>query len=454
MSVRSALSRILPSFIRNKLEGSAILRRIFENISWLVFDRVAPILTAFIVNVIVIRYLGPSQFGLYSYALSFAALFTTLASLGSDPIIVRELTRATDSEGEILGTALIMRLVAALLVWSIAIIAVIQLRGDVLTRILVAILAGQTVTIAMGVFDCWFRAKIAARSMVIIRTSVALFGQAGRVVLVVIGATLPAFALLLVGTSLFASVIVAVKCRRASGQKLVFNIGRARQLARDSWPFLIINISIVVYMKIDQVMLTSMSGAHENGIYATAVTLSELWYFIPIAISNTVFPLIVKAHDTEQQGSFEKKLQLFYDAMTALGYCVAIPIFMFANPIIHILYGSAYESTANILRVHVVSFVFVCIGIARGNFLIVKNYNIFNMITSVVAALLNVALNLVLIPPYGAIGAAWSTFISYMAANYISGFFSADLRRQTWMLTKSLAVPFRFRELRRNISEI
>jgi len=454
MSVHSALSRIWPSFIRTKLEGSAILRKIFENISWLVFDRVAPILTAFIVNVIVIRYLGPSQFGLYSYALSFAAMFATLASLGSDPIIIRELTRATEREGEILGTALVMRLVAALVVWVIAIVAVIQLRDDILTRILVAILAGQTVTTAMGVFDCWFRAKIAARTMVILRASVALFGQAGRIVLVVIGATLPAFALLLVGTSLLASVIVAVKCRRASGQKLVFNIGRARQLARDSWPFLIMSISVMVYMKIDQVMLTSMSGAHENGIYATAVTLSELWYFLPMAISNTVFPLIVKAHDSAHQASFEKKLQLFYDAMTALGYCVAIPIFIFANPIVHMLYGSAYEGTANILRVHVASFVFVCIGIARGNFLIVKNYNIFNMLTSVAAAVLNVTLNLILIPPYGAIGAAWSTFISYMAANYVSGFFSADLRRQTWMLTKSLALPLRLRELRRNISEI
>lgn len=427
------------------------LARVMENVGWLVFDRVAPMLTAFVVNVLVVRYLGPSQFGLYSYALSFAALFTTLASLGSDQIVVRELARAPDREGEILGTALVLRLVASLVVWSLAIVAVVKFRDDMLTRMLVAILAGQAVATAMNVFECWFRARIAARAVVIARTSVNLLGQAGRVVLVVVGAGLPAFALLLVSTSLLATVLVALLYRRATGYTLGFNIRRARQLVSDSWPLLIVGISIMVYMKIDQVMLTAMAGARENGIYATAVTISELWYFLPMAISSTVFPLIVKAHETDKLVAFENKLQIFYDAMTMLGYTVAVPIFLLADPIVHMLYGSAYGETAAILRVHVASFVFVCIGVARGNFLVVKNYNRFNMLTSVAAAVLNVVLNLILIPLYGAAGAAWSTLIAYMGANYVSGVFSAELRRQTWMLTKSLAVPFRVRELWRGV---
>ncbi len=447
-------SRWMPAWVTAPFAGRPLLGRLAGNVGWLVFERIAPMLTGFIVNAVVVRYMGPERFGLYSYALSFASIFATLATVGTEAIVVRELARTPDREGEIIGTALVMRLAAAGVVWVAAVVAVAYLRDDPLTRVLVAIMAGNALATALAVFECWFRAQIAAREMVIARTTAVMLGQAGRVVLVLVGASLPAFAVLTAGTAVLSSVLVWILFARKTAQKLRWDGGRARQLVRDSWPLVIVSISIMVYMKIDQVMLTAMTSDRENGIYATAVTLSELWYFLPVAIGGTVFPLIVQAHESEDEVSFNRKLQLFYDAMVALGYAIAVPVFVLAGPIVQILFGSAYQQSAAVLRVHVASFVFVCIGMARGQFIMTKNYNKFGMVASVSAAALNVVLNVVLIRPYGALGAAWSTLISYAAANYLSGLCAPSLWTQTWMLTRSLTVPLRVGELWRGLTHV
>ena len=423
--------------------GRPVLARLVENVGWLVLERTVPMATGFVVSAVFVRYLGPTRFGLYSYAVSFAVIFGTLAALGMDSVVVRDLTRCPDREGEILGTALTLRIGAALVLWIGAIAAVVHLRDDALTRVLVAILAAQSVATALNVFECWFQAHIAARPMVIVRTSIALLGQLGRVILVLCSASLPAFAVLAAGAMVLSSALVWLLFARATRQRLTFAPACARQFAHDGWPLLVVGISIMVYMRIDQLMLTAMAGERENGIYATAVMLSELWYFLPMAVAGSVFPLIVKAHDSEDPQRFQEKLQLFYDAMVGLGYAIAVPVFAFAGPIVKLLYGSAYAGSAAVLRVHVASLVFVCVGFARGQYLIARNETRFSMIASLLAAVVNVLLNLALIPAYGALGAAWATLLSYAVANYASGLLARRLWMQTWMLSRSLAVPLR-----------
>jgi PST family polysaccharide transporter len=428
------------------------LARLVGNAGWLALERIAPMATAFVVNALFVRYLGPARFGLYSYATSFSVLFASVASLGMDAVVVRELTRAPDDEGEILGTALVMRLGAALLLWAGAIAAVVSLRNDPLTRLLVAILAAQTIATALNVFECHFQARIAARPMVLARTAVTLLAQVGRVLLVLTGASLPTFALLSAAAMLLSSALLWLLFARTTRRRLRFAPERARQLVRDAWPMLIVGVSIMVYVKVDQLMLTAMAGERENGIYATAVMLSELPYFLPLAVAGTAFPLIVKAHDGDDPRRFEEKLQLFYDAMVALGYAIALPVLMFAGPIVQLLYGSAYAESATVLRIHVVSLVFVCVGVARGQYLIARNETRFSMIASLLAAALNVVLNLALIPRHGALGAAWSTLLSYAAAGWASGILARRLWRQTGMLSRSLLVPLRPALLWRELS--
>src|SRR3990172_3442746 len=204
--------------------GRPVLARLVENVGWLVLERTVPMATGFVVSAVFVRYLGPTRFGLYSYAVSFAVIF--------------------------------------------------------------GILAAQSVATALNVFECWFQAHIAARPMVIVRTSIALLGQLGRVILVLCSASLPPFAVLAAGAMVLSSALVWLLFARATRQRLTFAPACARQFAHDGWPLLVVGISIMVYMRIDQLMLTAMAGERENGIYATAVMLLELWYFLPMGVAG------------------------------------------------------------------------------------------------------------------------------------------------------------------------
>lgn len=444
-NIEESAPRWMPGAVRDFARKRHKLVRVLGNVGWLMTERIVAMALGFVVNVWFVRYLGPERLGLYSYSVSFAALFGLVASLGLDALLVRDLTRAPQAEHEILGTALVLRTVAAAVGWMAAAAAVLVLREDALTRMLVAVIATGSFGVAAAVFAQWFEARIAARGPVLARIAVYLGTTATRGLLILLAAPLWAFAALLAVANLATAGAVygLYRTTRGSGPPLAFQRGRARALLRDAWPLFVSSLAVTVYMKIDQVMLTAMAGEHENGIYAAAVSLSELWYFIPVALASTLFPFIVKARDRLSEAQFEARMQAFYDAMAGLGYAIAVPVALFGRPIVHRLYGDRYDAAAGVLVIHVASFVFVCLGIARARFLLVENLMRFGMVTGLMAAILNVALNLVLIPSLGASGAAWATLISYALANYFSGFFHPGVRRQAWYMTRSLAVLLR-----------
>ncbi|ABS25444.1 flippase [Anaeromyxobacter sp. Fw109-5] len=447
---RAALPAWLPRSFRTSLEARPTLARVLGNVGWLVGERFATLAASFVITVWFVRYLGPERYGLFSYAVSLAAVFGIAADLGLDTIIVRELTRAPDADGEILGTTLFMRSAGALLAWAGAVVTVFLLRDDWVTRAMVTVLALGCFGVAANVFELWFQSRIAARKVVVARTAIFLVSALVRCALIVLAASLLPFAALQAATVLItASALFWLyrRARRVAKVRLAISGALARRMVADAWPLFVWHLSIILYMKIDQVMLTAMSGERENGIYAVAVTLSEVWYFLPVAVAATLFPLIVKAHDELDATEFEARMQAFYDGMAALGYAIAVPIMLLAGPIVRLLYGQEYERSASVLVVHAASFVFVCLGVARSRFLLAANLTRFTMFTGVFAALLNIGLNLVLIPPLGAYGAAWSTLVSYAVANYLTGFLYGGVRRQSWLVTRALVVPLRPRAL-------
>jgi PST family polysaccharide transporter len=445
MPERPLPPRWIPQSLARRIEARPVAAAVLQNASWLVSERLIQMAIGFLISAWFVRYLGPEEFGRYSYALSFAGLFSSVASLGMDSVIVRDLARQPADEGEILGTALRLRLAAGLASWIACSLAVLAFRGDAPTRVLVAVVGANSVFLGAGVFDLWFQARIAARGAVIARTVVNVFVQGLRAALILLAASATAFAALV---PLSSALAVGATCllyarRRAPGARPRWSTARAMSLARDSLPMLATALCIAVYIKIDQVMLASLCGDRENGIYAPAAALSELFAFVPVALSGSAFPVIVKTLDTLSAEECEARMQSFYDGMATAGYFFAIALIALATPLVAALYGSAYERTAAVLQVHAGSFLFTTLGVARGRYLIAKNHLGFLFAASMLGAAVNVVLNLLLLPRLGAVGAAWATLLSYAVANYGSGFLWRPTWRQTALITRALALPLR-----------
>jgi PST family polysaccharide transporter len=432
--------KALPPFIRTRLEGRVHLQRILANIGWLFADRFLRLGVGLVVGAWVARYLGPEQFGLYSYVIAFVGLFGLLATLGLDNIVVRDLVRTPENADEILGTALILKMLGALLTIILTIAVIPFLRpGDRSIQGLVGIVAAGTLFQAFDTIDFWFQAQVQSKYTVYARNVAFILISLVKIVLIQLRAPLLAFA-----AAGLAEIILGalglVTAYHLTGHSLTrwrSHIARARSLLKSGWPLILSGLAIWIYMRIDQLMLGSMTNDRTIGIYAVAVRLSEIWYFIPIAIVSSVFPAII-ASKSQRENLYYERLQRLFNLMVALSYAIIIPTSLLANFIVISLYGPAYAEAGVMFVFLMWAGLFVALGVARESWTVTEGLMRFSFVTTVVGAITNVVLNLIFIPRYGALAAAVATLAAQGVAVSLSTLFYARTRRIFTMQMKAL----------------
>jgi O-antigen/teichoic acid export membrane protein len=391
------------------------------------------------VGVWIARYLGPEQFGLFSYAQSFVGLFTAIATLGLDGIVVRELVKDENRKDELIGTAFWLKVMGAILTLIILAIATNFTSNDTYTNILVFIIASATVFQSFNVIDFYFQSKVMSKYVVYANIISLLFSSVIKVTLLLNNAPLEAFAWVV----LFDSIVLAcgfiyfyIKTNLTL-LKWEFNKKEAFDLLKDSWPLILSGLVVSVYMKIDQVMIKEMLNVEAVGQYAAAVRLSEAWYFIPVIASASLFPAIINAKKINKLIYYER-LQSLYDFMVIIAIAVAIPVTFFAESIINILYGHEFSESSTVLIIHIWTGVFVFLTVSSGKFLIAENMVMKTFYRNISAMLLNIILNIYLIEYYGIQGAAIATLVSWVISGYIYDFFDKDIRFMFIQKTKAL----------------
>lgn len=437
------LTRFLPSFIRARLEGRTTLQKILANTGWLFIDKIIRMGVGLLVGVWVARYLGPEQFGLYSYALSFTALFGTFATLGLDGIVVRNIVRDPSFKDEILGTAFVLKLLGGALTLVFAVLTVSLLRPhENLIRWLVGIIAAGTIFQAFDVIDFWFQSQVQSRYTVYAKNIAFLLIAIVKIVLILMKAPLVAFAWaglaeIVVGAM---GLIIAYRINRHYIKVGRGSVSCAKGLLKDSWPLILSGIVSMIYLRIDQVMLGEMVGNEEVGIYSAAVRLAEAWYFIPMAIFSSVFPGVVESWSISET-LFYERLQKLYNLMALMAYVIAVPVTFTAGWVIKILFGVAYSGAGLMLAVLIWAGLFVNLGVARSSFLTTMNWTGVHFITVFLGCLINVILNYLLIPPYGGMGAVIASCIAYWFAAHGACFVYKPLFKTGYMLTKAMVYP-------------
>ncbi len=422
-------------------------RRIVENIGWLFTDNVLRLFSVAIVNAWVVRYLGPEQYGTLSFALAFVALFTPLALLGLPNLVMRDLVEKPQEENATLGSAFVLMLGGAVVGAALASAAVIFLRPHQLeAQRLVWVIACGLIFQAFTVIEQWFNAQVRAKYVVYARNAALLLASVVRVAAILAGASLLVFAVItVVESGLFALGLVVVFQRtRRTLPAWRAQLARARGLLSDSWPLLIEGLAIMVYMRVDQTMLGQMisgeEGAREVGLYASAVKLSEIWLFVPVAIRTTFFPTIVRSK-TLAPAEYRQRIQRLLNLMVLLSYGVAIPTTILAPFIIRFFYGAEFGDAAPMLTILIWSGVWSSLGLLRSAVIQSENRQILTLQASILGAVSNVLLNLVLIPPLGGIGSAIATTVSYGVQAYLTSFLFSALVPLGKMQTRALIYP-------------
>lgn len=431
---------ILPAFIRKRLEGRENLQVILYNTSWLFADKIIRMGVGLFVGVWVARYLGPEQFGILNYVISLVALLSFFATLGLDRIVIRELINYPEKKQDILGSTLMLKLIGGTctLLFSIVTVGLFR-KGESILVLLVLIIAVGTVFQALDTFDYWFQSQVKSKYTVLSKNTAFLLFSAIKILLILNNAPLVAFAFAISGEIAIGSLLLAFAYSKAyeSILELKIKFRLCLSLLSKAWPLLLSSLSVLVYLKIDQVMLGQMVNDKSVGMYSAAAQISEICYFIPVVIVSSVSPAFIESRKKTQEFDYIKLQQLFL-IMSALAFSVALPMTFLSKQLVVFLYGGNYASAGIILAIHIWAAVFVFLGVAQSLWDVTENHIKLSMMRTIAGAVINIFLNYFLIPQYGGVGAAIATVISYAFSSYILNIVSKKSRAIFMCQTKSL----------------
>lgn len=442
MPVEPRWLRNAPRLVRERLSSRPLLRQVVGNIIWLVGDKIIRLGVGVWIGAWVARYLGPGQFGAMNFALALVTLLSAVATVGLPDILVRDLVHHPERRASILASAMAMRLAGGLLVMLVGAAAISYARpGDTRALLLVLMFAIGPLAQAADVVDQQYQALNYVRAIVLLRNISFAVISVARIVAILLGASVEVFAALTSIELILAGALMLRLARRQSHGFGVHDISIAecRRLFGESWPLLVRLVAIGIYMRADQVMIGHFLGDHDVGIYAAAARLSEIWYLIPVMVMTAVVPRLARSHRASAS-EYNEQLVLVMRLLFWMSVAVALALSLGATLIIRLLYGNAFTGAATILAVHAWAGVFVTLGVASNAWFVNEGLTRYGLYQAVAGAVVGIALNVLLIPVLGIVGAAItvvaSQFVSAVLFNLLSPatrpIFQLQLKAMRW----------------------
>lgn len=435
--------------LANPVKKPSGKRLVLTNSLWLLIEKIIVMGGGLGLSILFARMLGPDDFGRYNYVLSFVALFSPVFALGMSNVLLRAFAKTPQNIPDIIRTCFTGRLLSGVVITAVtAIVLLLVVAGDSWKFQPLLLLLIINISNAFEVYGRWFQHQSDNKTVVLWRVAGFVFFAVVKVFAVF---NYPSVVLLV-------SIVAA--------ELLIKNLGYGWLYRRFAQPqstgkfdrvifndifaqskFLIFSsLASVVYLKIDILMLESMRSAQEVGVYAVAARLSEVWYVLPRVLLMALFPQLLKIAQKSQQ-RYHRVLQRGFDLLFMSALALSGVVYWLAPWVIETLYGERYSEAVGVLQLHIFASLFIYMRVLFSQWLISESFAQFSLISQVFGAVVNVLLNLLLIPTYGAWGAAVATLISYSVTSYFCLFISSRTRVIAIMMTKAILFPFRLKEV-------
>jgi polysaccharide transporter, PST family len=400
----------------------------FRNIFWMVADRVWRMAISLVVGVWVIRYLGPDYFGEINYVLAFIGIATVVTGFGMESFLIKELVSSPEKKSEIVYTAFVLRLAAASLSFLFLLAFLYLTNEPAQVFLLFFLLVMQLFTNAFAVVDLALQAELRSKITIITRNIFFVFGAVLKAVAILTHQNIYVFAVLTVLDISIADVYLFFYYRRrqaGGGRRL--QIPYLKTLAQKAIPFLLSNVAIVLYMKIDQVLLGKLANIKEVGYFTATTKVAEVFYFIPLVITGSMFGLLINARKVSISKYLSIGRKIFF-YLLACGLLISVAIYLFAGPVITFLFGSKFLPSIGVLEMYIWTVIFIYGGVAINQLLVIEEGQKVILYKTLIGVCLNIVLNLLLIPRYGAMGAAVATLITQFVSSIAANFFFKQSR--------------------------
>lgn len=426
---------------------SPTLKKTLNNLTWLSADRVVRLFGAVFVNAWIIRYLGPEQNGILSYAVAFVGMFSPLAVLGMDAIVIRDIVRNPSDKDEILGSSFALRITGAVLAMLFASVTVFFVQADDhFTRLLIFILSAGMVFQSFDVIDYWFQSQVQSKYTVYAKNAAFFIVSTLKIISILLEASIIVF-VLITSVEMIISAFGLILMYRARGNRIwnwKFTIQRSKTLIVNSWPIVISDLAIFMQSRIDQVMIGQYLTITDVGYYAAAQKISEPLSFIPMIIMSSVFPVIVQTKEWSEE-EYYRRLTNLYRIMFIVSMCICIPIFLFNGAITELLYGHQYTMSAKLLAFLIWIRFYAFYGVARSIFISTESLFQHALICSLAGVAVNIVANYFFIRIYGIYGSIIASHLGFIVTIFVVDAISSKTRHNFIIMLQGIFTFYKVR---------
>lgn len=414
------------------------VKKIASNAKWIIACKIVQSLLQLLIGMLSARYLGPANYGLMNYAKSVVSFAVPVTQLGLNATLVRELIDMPDREGEVLGTSLVISFISSLAcVASVWMFTSVVNYGEAQTILVCVLYSVSLMFQAIELTQYWFQSKLESKypSMMMLVSYVVV--SAYKIFLLIAKKNIYWFAVVysiefgIIGLSLLGIYTYQ------KNQKLCFSVGMAKYLISRSYPYIFSSLMVTLFQNTDHVMLKMISGDAENGLYSAAITCSSVAAFVYAAIVDSMRPAILTSKKMKSD-EYGQGISTLYCIIIYMALAQGVVFTLFAKQIIMILYGMDYIKTVPVLQALVWYISFANMGRIRNIWILAEGKQHLLWKINLLGALANIAVNAVLIPIWGALGAALASLMTQMFVNFFLGFMVKQLHEINRFMLRGL----------------
>lgn len=409
------------------------------NAGWLIGGRIAQMALSFVVGIITARYLGPGNYGLINYGLAYVSFFTAFCTLGLNAVIIKDFVDYPEDEGKAIGTTIGLRIVSSLLsaIMITGIVSILD-RGEPETIIVVALCSIALVFQAFDTFNYWFQSKYKSKITSVATLIAYVIVSAYKIILLVLGKSVQWFAFSTALDYIVIAIFLFTAYHLSNGPKISFSTKKGKALLGKSYHYILSSMMVAIYGQTDKLMLKQMMNDTEVGYYSVATALCTVWVFVLQAIIDSLYPTILGLYKINEY-EFKRKNKQLYALVFYISIFVSVLITAFARLGISIMYGDEYLGAITPLRIVTWYTAFSYLGVARNAWIVCNNKQKYLKYMYLGAAILNVLLNYILIPIFGATGAAFASLVTQIFTSIVLPYCIPEMRENAKMMIEAIS---------------
>lgn len=413
------------------------MNKITKNVFWIVGCKIIKMVLTLVVTMITARYLGPANYGLISYASGLVAFALPIMKLGIDAIMVYEFVQFPNESGKIIGTAIVMNFFSAIIcLLGITVFVNVVNAGEKDTIIVCFLYSLILIFQAFEMIQYWFQAKLLSKYSSIIMVVSYFVLSLVQILILLLKLNIYIFAISYSIEYIIINILLLLIYKKINNSSIKFSMSICKRLFSKGKYYIVSSMMVTIFAQTDKIMLKLMNNNDAVGYYSAGVTCAGMISFVFAAIIDSMRSTIFESKKISKE-KFETKMIILYSIIIYGSAIVSIVICLFAPIIVNILYGKQFDQSISVLRIIVWYTTFSYLGTIRNIWILSENKQKYLWIINLAGALLNIIINLIMIPLWGIIGAAIASLITQIFTNVIVGYIIKPIRENNKLMKKA-----------------